>query len=61
MTKTKKAIQKRFSITKKGKVLKRHAGQDHFNSRDSGNIKRKKRKDHEISKSFQKTIKRLIK
>ncbi|NQU83199.1 MAG: 50S ribosomal protein L35 [Parcubacteria group bacterium] len=59
MKKTKKALQKRFSVTKTGKVLKRHAGQDHFNSRDSGKITRKKRRDHEVSESNQRTIKRL--
>lgn len=60
MKKTKKALAKRFSVTKKGKVVQRCAGQDHFNSRESGNITRKKRKDHEHSKSNQKTIKSLI-
>lgn len=59
--KTKKTLQKRFTITKNGKVIQRYAGQDHFNSRDTGKITKKKRRDHEISKSNQKTIKRLIK
>ena len=59
--KTKKALQKRFSVTKKGKVVQRHAGQDHFNSRDSGKITRKKRRDHKHSESNTKTIKKYIK
>ncbi len=45
--KTYKALTKRFKMTKNGKVLKRRAGQDHFNSRASGNITRKKRTDQQ--------------
>ena len=38
--KTRKSIAKRIKITKKGKVLKKKAGQDHFNARESGKVKR---------------------
>ncbi len=58
--KTVKAVAKRFKITKKGKVLKRKAGQDHFNARETGKIKRTKRRDIEIDKSLHKTIKTLV-
>lgn len=51
---------KRFHITKKKKLLKRYTGQDHFNARDPGKITRKKRRDVQISKSFRKTLKKLI-
>jgi large subunit ribosomal protein L35 len=54
-----KAIAKRFKITKTGKVLKRTAGQDHFNSRESGKVTRMKRKDRQMSEAFSKNIKRL--
>ncbi len=47
-------------MTKTGKLLKRYGGQDHFNSRDSGNITRKKRRDKTVSKAFMKNIKQLI-
>jgi large subunit ribosomal protein L35 len=57
--KTHKALLKRFKITKSGKVLKRTAGQDHFNSRESGNTTRNKRRDRQMSESFTKTIKKL--
>jgi large subunit ribosomal protein L35 len=57
--KTHKAMAKRFKITKTGKVLKRTAGQDHFNSRESGKVKRNKRRDKEMSESYTKTIKQL--
>ncbi len=57
--KTHKAISKRFKITKTGKVLKRHGGQGHFNSRDSGKITRKKRRDQTFL-SHAKAVKTLI-
>lgn len=57
--KTHKATVKRF-IIKKDKIIKRKAGQDHFNSRESGKITRRKRKDIEISKTDAKIIRRLI-
>ncbi|MFH1047766.1 MAG: 50S ribosomal protein L35 [Patescibacteria group bacterium] len=57
--KTHNAITKRFKVTKKGKVLKRAAGQDHFNSRESGKVTRNKRRDRTMSESYSKTIKQL--
>lgn len=56
--KTKKAISKRLQITKNKKILKRKGGQDHFNARESGKVKRNKRRDGELSKSFHKVVKR---
>lgn len=53
------AMAKRFKVTKTGKVLKRAAGQDHFNSRDSGKITRRKRRDRRMSESYGKTVRRL--
>lgn len=58
--KTHKATAKRFSITKKKKIIKRKAGQDHFNARESGKTKRNKRKDVKVSKSDIKNIKLQI-
>lgn len=58
--KTQKSVAKRFKITKTGKVLKRKAGQDHFNSRESGKTKRKKRRDVEMSETLHRNIKELI-
>lgn len=58
--KTHKALAKRFKVTKSGKVIKRTAGQDHFNSRESGKVTRNKRRDRKMSESFTKTIKQLI-
>jgi len=54
--KTHQATNKRFIKTKKGKFLKRKAGQDHFNSRERGNTSRNKRRDISFSKVFHKTF-----
>lgn len=58
--KTHKALSKRVRITKTGKVMKRHAGQAHFNSRGSGKITRKKRRDHALSEAHKKAIQTLL-
>ena len=55
--KTHKATSKRFKVTKNKKVLKRTAGQDHFNAKESGNKTRKKRRDGQLSKSLTRTVK----
>ena len=58
--KTHKATAKRFKITKNEKILKRKAGQDHFNARESGNTKRNKRRDISISNTKRRVIKQLM-
>ena len=58
--KTNKTISKRFRITAKGKLMHRKGGQDHFNSRESGKVTRNKRRDEEMSKSYEKNLKTLI-
>jgi len=61
--KTRKTVAKRFVVkrSKKGiKLIKRTDGQDHFNSRETGNTRRNKRSDREMSKEFKKTILRSI-
>lgn len=59
--KTKKAITKRFRVTKTGKVLRRITGQDHFRAKKSGNAKRAKKKWVELSQGERKIIKKLMK
>jgi large subunit ribosomal protein L35 len=54
--KTHKATAKRFKLTKTKKILKRKAGQDHFNTRESGKTTRNKRRDVSMSKSDHKNI-----
>lgn len=58
--KTRKTVAKRLTVTKRGKLLKRHGGQNHFNSRDSGKITRKKRRDQEVSESYTKNLKQFM-
>jgi len=58
--KTHKALSKRVKITGKGKILKRTAGQDHFNSQESGKTTRNKRRDKIFTKSYKSSIKSLL-
>lgn len=60
MLKTYKALAKRVKLTKKGKVMKRKAGQDHFNGRESGKTKRNKRRDIQMPATTRKTISSLL-
>jgi len=55
--KTRKAISKRFKMTKNGKILHRTCGQDHFNSRDTGAQTMQKRNDLVLSPARNKVIK----
>ncbi len=59
--KTRKSITKRFKITRKGKILRRAIGQNHFLAKKSGKKKRKLRKWVELSKPEAKKIRKLIK
>ena len=59
--KTHQATAKRYIMkkSKKGiKIYKRSNGQDHFNSRETGNTRRNKRSDVTISNAFNDTIKK---
>ncbi|MFA6522686.1 MAG: 50S ribosomal protein L35 [Patescibacteria group bacterium] len=58
--KTYKALAKRVKVTKNGKILKRKCGQDHFNSRETGNTRRNKRRDIEMPATHKKTIMSLL-
>lgn len=58
--KTTKSISKRFVKTKKGAYLRIKAGQDHFNSRESGNVTRAKRREVTVHHSNVKTIKHYL-
>ena len=58
--KTKKALIKRFKITKNGKILRRLTGQNHYRSKKTGEQKRKGRKWDPLAKSETKRIKRYL-
>jgi len=54
--KTHKATSKRFRVTKKGKIIKRTAGQNHFNSRENGKVGRNKKSDTVMSTALNRVI-----
>ena len=58
--KTHKVVSKRIKLTKTGQLLRRAGGQDHFNSRESGNVTRAKRRDVPVNAAYVKTFKSLI-
>jgi len=58
--KTHKSISKRFKITRTGKVLKRVAGQNHFNSREPGKVTRNKRRDMKLAGRVARNVKKAI-
>ncbi len=58
--KTKRAVAKRFKLSKTGKVIARTANQDHFNSTDTGAQTRAKRNDKQITSGIKKAIKRQL-
>lgn len=58
--KTHKAFSSRVKVTGSGKVLKRTAGQDHFNGKESGKTTRNKRQDKTMSKTHKRAIKTLM-
>jgi len=58
--KTRKAILKRFKVTRTGKILRRAVGQDHYRMKKSGKKKRKMRKWIKLSKPDAKKIRKLL-
>jgi large subunit ribosomal protein L35 len=47
--KTHKGASKRLKKTGSGKLMTRSAGQNHFNSRDTGKVTKNKRRDNNLS------------
>ena len=58
--KNKKAITKRFRITRSGKVLFRASGINHFMAKKGGTVKGRKKQWRELSGEYAKEIKRLV-
>jgi large subunit ribosomal protein L35 len=54
--KTKKAAAKKFTITKRKKVLRRRTGQNHFNSKETGKVGRRKRMDLRLFRADEKNV-----
>jgi large subunit ribosomal protein L35 len=58
--KSRKSIQKRFKITRNGKILRRAIGQDHFRAKKTGNRIRQIRKWVQVKGPLAKKLKELI-
>lgn len=56
---THKATAKRFRRTGRGKWMRRTAGQDHFNARESGRTTTRKRRDAGLSEADRRNVERL--
>jgi ribosomal protein L35 len=54
--KTKKALVKKIKITKNKKVLRRATGQNHYNSKENGQVGRDKKKDLRLFKADEKNV-----
>ncbi len=58
--KSKKALMKKIRITKGKKVMRRYTKQNHYNSKQTGNLKRKKRKDVRLFRGDEKNVLKAI-
>lgn len=58
--KTKKSVIKKVKVTGTGKLKRRSTGHNHYNSRNTGDETRSKRKDQSIFKTEEQNIKRAI-
>jgi len=54
MQKTNKRVAKTFWKTGSGKLMRRKAGQAHFNARDTGKATKNKRRDRSVNKTDRK-------
>lgn len=54
--KTHKALVKRIKISKKNKVMRRATGQNHYNSKETGKVGRKKKNDSRLFKTDEKNV-----
>jgi ribosomal protein L35 len=54
--KTKKSVIKKFRVTKNGKVMRRYSGQNHYNSRETGNVGRQKRREQRLFRGDEKNV-----
>jgi large subunit ribosomal protein L35 len=57
---THKATAKRFRKTGRGKWMRRSAGQDHFNARESGRTTKRKRRDLGLHEADRRNVERLL-
>ena len=58
--KTRKAVAKRFKLTKKGKIMRMKAGKSHILTKKARNRKRHLRRKTLVSKSFLRRLKKQL-
>lgn len=58
--KTHKALVKKIKITKGKKVLRRATGQNHYNSKETGEVGRKKKNDRRLFRADEKNVLKAI-
>ncbi len=58
--KTHQGTAKRYKVTKNKKVMKRRAGQNHFNARENGKVGRNKKQDMVMSKTLDRVISMML-
>lgn len=58
--KTKKSLVKKIKVTSSGKLKVRSTGQNHYNTRATGNQTRDKRKDNDVYPAVAKSIKKAM-
>lgn len=54
--KTKKSVIKKVTVTGKGKLVRRHTKQNHYNTRATGNANRAKKRDTSLFKADEKNV-----
>lgn len=54
--KTRKALVKKIKVTKNRKVLRRTTGQNHYNSKETGAVGRRKKSDVRLFKADEQNV-----
>ena len=54
--KTRKSVAKKVKVSGSKKVIRRHSGQNHYNAKETGKFKRKKRAEQTLTKTDQKNV-----
>lgn len=57
--KTNTSVEKRFKVTKSGKVLHRVRNQNHFRAKKTGGLKRAARSENELASTQSTTVKNV--
>lgn len=58
--KTKKCVAKKVKVSGKGKIVRRHSGQNHYNSKESGKTRRNKRRAQGLTPKDEQNVLRGI-